>query len=159
MDMDTALQELLAEKTGEVQTVTPEMTVSAAVELINARKIGSVLVMDGGRLVGIFTERDVLRRVVAEGRDPAATALREVMTTALVTCGPDTGVDTCAAVMTERRLRHLPVVDDRGLCGLVTIGDLLAFQVGEQQATIEELHRYVFDVRLPAPAAVRADAP
>lgn len=154
-----SVRDILARKGSDVITMAPGDSVLDAARTMNREGIGGVLVSDAGVLRGIFTERDVLRRVVAEGRDPAATALREVMTTALVTCGPDTGVDTCAAVMTERRLRHLPVVDDRGLCGLVTIGDLLAFQVGDQQATIEELHRYVFDVRMPAPAAVRADAP
>ncbi len=143
MDMDTALQELLAEKTGEVQTVTPEMTVSAAVELINARKIGSVLVMDGGRLVGIFTERDVLRRVVGERRDADRTRVAEVMTRELVVMKPTSTVGDAMAVVAERRCRHLPIVEGGKVVGLVSAGDLNHWLIRDRQVHIEQLVDYI----------------
>jgi CBS domain-containing protein len=105
------------------------------------------VVTEGGRLVGIFTERDILRRMVAQRRDPAATKVAEVMTTPVTACAPDTSVDECAAMMTGKRIRHLPVVGDRGLAGVITIGDVLAFQVREQQATIDYMHHFMFDLR------------
>lgn len=153
------VHDILARKGSEVITMAPADTVLDAARVMNGEGIGGVPVSDAGTLIGIVTERDVLRRVVAEQRDPARTALREVMTTTLVTCTPDTALEACAAIMTERRLRHLPVVDARGLCGMVTIGDVLAFQLHEQQATIDELHRYVFDGRLPEPPAAHVGTP
>ena len=103
--------------------------------------------MEGGRLVGIFTERDIMRRVVAEERDPASTQVGELMTRVVVSCSLDTSIEECGSIMTSRRIRHLPVLGPDGLCGVITSGDVLAFQVAEQQATIEQLNNYVFDVR------------
>jgi len=153
------VRDILARKGSDVITMAPGDTVLDAARAMNREGIGGVPVSDAGTLIGIFTERDMLRRVVAEQRDPARITLRDVMTTTLVTCTPDTEIEACAAIMTERRLRHLLVVDERGLCGMVTIGDLLAFRLHDQQATIDELHRYVFDGRLPEPPAARAGAP
>jgi len=131
------VQEILARKGSNVISVKPGETVLKAAELMSERGIGGLVVTEGGRLVGIFTERDILRRVVAPQRDPAATRVAEVMTTPVTACAPDTSVDECAAMMTAKRIRHLPVVADRGLAGMITIGDVLAFQVREQQATID----------------------
>jgi len=134
------VQEILARKGSNVISVKPGETVLKAAELMSERGIGGLVVTEGGRLVGIFTERDILRRVVAPQRDPAATRVAEVMTTPVTACAPDTSVDECAAMMTAKRIRHLPVVADRGLAGMITIGDVLAFQVREQQATIDYMH-------------------
>src|SRR2546426_4257940 len=87
------------------------------------------------------------RRVVAPGRVPAATKVADVMTTPVTACAPDTPVEECAAMMTGKRIRHLPVVSERGLAGVITIGDVLAFQVREQQATIDYMHHFMFDLR------------
>jgi CBS domain-containing protein len=115
---------------------------------MNKYGIGGLVVVDAERrLAGMFTERDILRRVLAEKRDPATTPVGEVMTTGALVCRPDTSLDECANVMTSKRIRHLPVRDDTGLVGIVTIGDLLAFRVDEQQATIEHLTSFVFDNR------------
>jgi CBS domain-containing protein len=142
-----SVRDILARKGKEMVSVTPAATVLEAARHMNARGTGSVLVLEGGQLVGIFTERDVLRRVVAERRDPATTAVRDVMTTSLITCKPETPVGECAAVMTQRRIRHLPVVGPDGLCGLVTTGDVLAFQFAEQEATLKHLSSYFYDTR------------
>lgn len=142
-----SVRHILARKGSDIVAVFPRATVLEAARLMNARGTGSVLVLEGGQLVGIFTERDVLRRVVAEQRDPATTPVRDVMTTSLITCKPDAPVEECAAVMTQRRIRHLPVVGPDGLCGLITSGDVLAFQFAEQEATLKHLSSYFYDAR------------
>jgi CBS domain-containing protein len=141
------VREILARKGAEVVAVHPSDTVRHAADSMNQRGIGGVVVVENDELVGIFTERDVLRRVVGEGRDPAATPVAEVMTWPVITCLPRTSLEECAALMTARRLRHLPVFDGSALAGVVTIGDVLAFQVSEQQATIQYMSSYVYDLR------------
>ncbi len=103
--------------------------------------------LDGTEAVGIFTERDVLRRVVAQGRDPAGTRVAEVMSAPVTTCEPDLSLEDGAALMTERRIRHLPVRETGQLAGLVTIGDLMAYQVSEQRTTIAQMTSYLYDLR------------
>jgi CBS domain-containing protein len=141
------LGDLLATKGSGVIAVQPADTVLQAANLMNDRNIGGVLVLDGDRLAGIFTERDVLRRVVAQGLDPATTTVAEVMTTPVITCRPDLSLEDCAALMTKRAVRHVPVQDKTGLVGVVTIRDLLAYKVSEQQATLEQMTHYIYDVR------------
>ena len=141
------VQDILTKKGSDVISVKPGETVLKAAELMSERGIGGLVVTEGGRLVGIFTERDILRRVVAPRRDPAATKVAEVMTTPVTACAPDTSVDECAVMMTGKRIRHLPVVSGRDLVGVITIGDVLAFQVREQQATIDYMHHFMFDLR------------
>jgi CBS domain-containing protein len=141
------VQDLLSRKAGGVLECSKETTVQEAVALMNDRGTGSVLVTDGGRLTGIFTERDLMRRVVADRLDPGETPLSKVMTTALVTCTPDATIDDCAALMSERRIRHLPVIASGEVCGVVTTGDLLAHELRDKESTIQQLESFVFDVR------------
>lgn len=141
------VKDVLARKGADVVSVVADDSVLAAARVMNDRGIGGVVVTDDGEPVGVFTERDVLRRVVAETRDPATTTLREVMTSPVVTCQPGDKLDACRALMTERRIRHVPVVGEDGLCGIITSGDILAHQVAEQQDTIEYLNSYVYDQR------------
>jgi CBS domain-containing protein len=141
------VRDLLARKSGEVISIAPSDTVLTAAQVMNQHSIGGLVVMDEGTLVGVFTERDILRRVVVAGRSPADTPIREVMTSPVITCLPETSIEECAAILSGKRIRHLPVTDARGLVGLVTSGDLLAFQVAEQTATIQYLNSYMFDVR------------
>jgi len=141
------VRDLLARKHGPVISISPTDTVLSAAQAMNQHGIGGLVVLDRGALIGVFTERDILRRVVAAERDPATTKVQEVMTTPVISCLPETSVEECGAIMSGRRIRHLPVTDDRGLVGLVTSGDLLAFQVTEQIATIQFLNSYMFDVR------------
>jgi CBS domain-containing protein len=141
------VQEILGRKGGEVVSLHADESVLTAASAMNERGIGSVLVMHENELVGIFTERDVLRRVVAEQRDPAAVKLREVMTVPVITCKPEARVEECMALFTEKRVRHIPVMDDGGLHGVITSGDLVAHQVQEQKDTIQYLNSYVFDIR------------
>lgn len=141
------VEDILARKGTSVVTMSASSTVLDAARLMNDRGIGGLLITEGTHLVGVFTERDVLQRVVAEQREPSTTLVGDVMTTDVISCTPETTLAECSAVMTARRVRHLPVVDASGVCGIVTAGDLMAFQVADQQATIEYLHGYVFDVR------------
>ncbi len=141
------VRDILARKGSGVVSIPAAESVLKAAQLMNERGIGGVVVLEEGQLAGVFTERDILRRVVAERRDPAATAVRDVMTTPVVTCRPDTTLEELGAIMTARRIRHLPVLGPIGLCGVVTSGDVLAYQVAEQQDTIQHLNRYVYDMR------------
>ena len=139
------VSELLAIKGPQVWTIPPRATVLDAALLMNEHKIGGLVVTDQDRVVGMFTERDVLRRIVAERRDPAATAVADVMTAEVVCCQPDTSIDEARSAMKNRRIRHLPVVDERGsLRGLISIGDLNAHQAMSQEQTICLLNDYLY---------------
>ena len=135
---------IISRKGTQVHTISADESVLAAADRMNERGIGGLVVVDGDRMVGIVTERDILRRVVAAEKSPALTPVRMVMTSQVACCRPETTLIECRSVMTEHRIRHLPVVDERGLCGIVTIGDLMAQEVGEHQATIEFLNGYIF---------------
>lgn len=123
--MKVAISTLLAEKEfSEVFSIDPEASVLDAVKEMNRRQVGSMLILDGGKIVGIFTERDVLRRVVVEGLAPATTPVSEVMTREVDTFPPDLSVDEAMAHMTAKRHRHIPVVEDDRILGMVSIGDV-----------------------------------
>ncbi|MEO5799937.1 MAG: CBS domain-containing protein [Gemmatimonadales bacterium] len=141
------VRELLAQKGRELLMVAPTTTVLQAAQMMNERGTGSVLVTEDGTLAGIFTERDLMRRVVAVDRLPGATTVAEVMTSSLITCTPDATLDDCGAVMSERRIRHLPVLGPNGVEGVVTTGDLLAHEIKEKDSKIAQLESFVFYVR------------
>ncbi len=141
------VQEVLTTKGSEVVKLVAEESVLTAARLMNEHGIGGVVVTEAGEMVGIFTERDVLRRVVAEQRDPATTTLRDVMTSPVMTCRPEATLEECVAFITAKRIRHLPVVGEEGLCGIITSGDILASRMREHEDTIQFLNSYVFDVR------------
>ena len=138
------LADILAAKGPKVTAIAPGATVLEAAVLMNEHKIGSVVVCEKGRVRGIFTERDILRRVVVPRRDPSQTEVREVMT-GEVACGrPYTTIEEARGVMKNRRFRHLPIVDDSGsLCGLVSIGDLNAHETNSKEMTIHLLQEYI----------------
>lgn len=139
------VREILSEKGSRVLSIRQDATVLEAAQLMNDHQVGSVVVCDDNRLAGIFTERDVLRRVVAECRDPATTRVAEVMTHEVVCCTGDTTVDEARGAMKNRRIRHLPVVDgNRQLLGMVSIGDLNAYQANTQEKTIFMLQEYLY---------------
>ena len=137
-----------ADSADRVVMVDAAATVFEAARLMTARGIGGLMVRDAdGRMAGIFTERDVLRRIVNDGRDPRATAVADVMTAPVLTISPETTVDECRRLFTERRIRHLPVVEHGALTGVVTSGDVIAFEADEAKATIQHLEGYVFSNR------------
>ena len=144
----STVRDVLARKGSEVVRVPLDCTVLDAARIMSQGRIGGVLVCDADDcMVGIFTERDVLARVVAAQRDPAATVVSDVMTPNPVSISSLTSLDVCSALMTQRRVRHLPVVDDGELRGMITPGDLLAFRMAEQETLIQDLQHYVFDIR------------
>src|SRR5690606_23253823 len=130
-----------------VATIAPTATVLDAARVMTERGIGGMPVMLDGAMVGVFTERDILRRVVVALRDPATTAVGDVMSAPVTSCAREPTVEECTELMTARRMRHLAVVDESGLCGIVTIGDILALRTAEQEAAIYELNRYIHDIR------------
>lgn len=138
-------RQLIDSKTDSLATLPPEATVLEAAKLMNERHIGSVLVVKGNSLVGIFTERDVMRRVVAEHREPDSTTLAEVMTTPVACASPTTMLDEVRTVMHDKRIRHMPVVDDdtQLLLGMVSIGDLNRMRIDVQIETIRYLEQYI----------------
>lgn len=138
------VRDLLERKGPQVLTIGPAASVLQAAVLMNEHRVGSVVVVEDGRVVGMFTERDVLQRVVGGRRDPAATPVGEVMTTAVVCCAPETTVDEARGVMRDRRVRHLPVADADGrLLGLISIGDLNAQLQAAQEQTVFLLTEYI----------------
>jgi len=137
------VQDILSHKGSEVATIDRGRTVVDAAQLMNARRIGSVVVLEGREVIGIFTERDILVRVVAARRNPETTAVGEVMTAPVVCCTPEADLQECKALVTNQRLRHIPVVDDGCLVGIVTSGDIVARDLFEREEAIESLTEYI----------------
>ncbi len=146
------VQRMLDRKGFEVATVERAATALDAAQMMNDLRIGSLVVVDGERVVGIVTERDILRRVVAAEREAATTLVGAIMTAPVACCRPETQLEECRAVMTERRIRHLPVVEAGRLAGIITIGDLMAHEIKEHQITIEYLNEYLFSPATPSGA-------
>jgi len=140
-----AVRDILRKKGDRVFYVDASATVLEATRLMNQHGIGAVVVLEQDRVAGIFTERDVLRRVVAQEQVPSQVRVREVMTRQVVCCSPETRLDEARSVMKHRRIRHLPVVNgDGSLAGIVSIGDLNAFDADSQETTIHLLHEYLY---------------
>ena len=138
------VSDILASKGRDVLSIDGSATVYDAIAKMVEANVGALLVYDGGRLQGIVTERDYLRRVTLEGRDERTTPVREIMSTEVVYVGPDASIEECMAVMTERRIRHLPVLgDDRAVVGIVSIGDVVKFHSTEQEVQIRFLTEYI----------------
>lgn len=137
------VRDVLATKGGDVATIDRDSTVLEAARRMRERHIGSLVVMSGGRIVGIFTERDMLYRIVAAERDPASTLVCDVMTDRVAFCASDTPLEACRTAMTRNRIRHLPVVEDGSLRGMISSGDILARELEDQQETIRWMHEYM----------------
>ena len=138
-------KDILARKGFSIFTVPSTATVVDAVERMNQHRVGAVVVMDQGHMKGMFTERDVLRRVVGEHRDPKTTEVGEVMTRDIICCAPATDMDEISFIMKDKRVRHLPVCDHDGdLLGMISIGDVNALHATHQEATITYLNEYLY---------------
>ena len=134
---------LLKQKGDWVITIDPDATVFATIGRMVEHNVGAVLVTDRGEVLGIFTERDYLRRIALEGRTSRETRVSEVMTTDLVTVDPDAEIDECLALMSARKIRHLPVLRDGRLAGIVSIGDCVKARLEEARGEVEGLQRFV----------------
>ena len=141
--MDASLKEILAKKGAEISSVCPETSIEEAVEMMNRKRIGAMIIMNGDELVGIFTERDLLNRVIVEKIDLASTPIHKVMTRDLVVVKPSLTVSRAMRVVTEKRLRHLPVVEDGKLMGMISSGDLTRSLAAEGEEMISTLMDYI----------------
>lgn len=137
------VQDILSQKGRDVATIESDRTVLEAAHEMNRRRIGSLVVMKGTRVIGIFTERDILVRVVGECRDPEKTAVGMVMTAPVVSCTPETDLKECKQMVTHRRIRHIPVLVGGQLIGIVTSGDIMACESRDREVTIESLCEYI----------------
>lgn len=139
------VQDILRDKGTQVYTIQPRATIQQAAILMNEHQVGALVVSEQGRVQGILTERDLLRRVVAPRMDPATTLVQDVMTLEVICCEPVTTLDEVRWVFSKRRIRHLPVVEADGrLMGMVSLGDLNAHQAMSQEQTIHYLHEYLY---------------
>lgn len=145
--MTTVAEILKTKPDAEVHAVTPSDTVLTALQRMADKRIGALLVMEGEQIAGIFTERDYARKMVLLGRSSGDTPVSEVMTRAVRFVRPDQSAEQCMALMTENRLRHLPVVDGGRVVGLVSIGDLVKSVISQQQFIIEQMELYITGVR------------
>ena len=138
------VEDILKKKGADVAAVARDSSVIEAARLMNERRIGALVVTAGDQVVGIFTERDVMNQVVAAKRPTETTKVGDVMTSPCACCHSDTTLEECRNVMTDKRIRHLPVVDEGRLRGMVSIGDLMAAEAAQRQQTIEYLHEYLY---------------
>jgi CBS domain-containing protein len=137
------ISSLLHEKTSALWSVTPDTTVFDAIRLMAEKNVGALPVLAAGRLAGIFTERDYTRKVALMGKTSKDTRVREVIAREIVTVTPDDSVEDCMRLMTEKRVRHLPVVEGVNVVGIVSIGDLVNWIISTQNAAIEQLEQYI----------------
>jgi len=140
--MQTAVH-ILNNKGRDVWAVRPDQSVLEALKIMADREVGAVLVMDGDKLIGILSERDYARKVVLAGRSSRESPVRDVMTTQVVCVPPERSVEDCMALMTDNRLRHLPVVDHKRVIGVVSIGDLVKAVIDDREDTIAQLQSYI----------------
>jgi CBS domain-containing protein len=137
------VSEILDDKGREVLKIDADTSVLDAVKQMVEANVGSLLVTEGGEVTGIVTERDYLRRVAHEGPTDGQEAVREIMSSPLVVVSPDTPIDECMAVMTDRRIRHVPVVEDSEVVGIISIGDVVKFKSKQQSFEIKYLTEYI----------------
>ena len=140
--MKTVQQVLESKRPGTV-TISPEASVYDALKLMAAKDVGAVVVTEGDRVVGIMSERDYARKVILHDQSSKALAVSQIMTAKVLYVGPSQTVDACMAVMTDKRIRHLPVLDGDRLVGVVSIGDLVRATISEQDFMIKQLERYI----------------
>jgi len=138
-----SVRQLLDGKGRQVFSIGPGAAVLDAIRMMAERHVGALLVMQGESLCGIVSERDYARKVILMGRSSADTPVRDIMSTPVITVQPDTPVENCMQIMTEQRVRHLPVTDGGRVVGMVSIGDLVKAVIAEQQQQIEQLESYI----------------
>jgi CBS domain-containing protein len=138
-----SVHDILKTKGHEVWSVKPDDTIFDTLKVMADKEVGALLVMDGDKLVGIVTERDYARKVILEGKSSQSSSVSEVMTKQVLCVSPKQTVDECMALMTDKRARHLPVLDHKQVVGIVSIGDLVKAMINEQQIIIEHLQHYI----------------
>jgi len=137
------VQQLIDEKGHDVESIHPDDSVFDAIQKLANANIGSLIVIEDGRPVGIFTERDYARNVILKGKSSPTTQVRDIMTTRVVYVHPEQTVEECMAIMTDKHIRHLPVLQDEKLIGMISIGDLVKSIIADQKFTIEQLEQFI----------------
>ena len=143
MDVSGHIGAILNQKQREIFSVSPDATVLEAIQMLADKNVGALLVLEGEKLVGMFSERDYTRKVVLRGKRSRETKVSEIMSTELQVTHPQEGVETCLRLMTDKRIRHLPVLEGEKLVGLISIGDLVKWVIATQSAAIAHLESYI----------------
>ena len=143
MDVSGSIATVLGQKDREIFSVAPDTCVDDAVKMMDERNVGALLVMKGSKLVGMLSERDYARKVMLRGKKSSDTPVSDIMSTNVTVTHPSDGVDDCLRIMTDKRIRHLPVVDGDKVIGVISIGDLVKHVISCQSATIAHLESYI----------------
>jgi CBS domain-containing protein len=143
MDVSGTISAILSQKGTQVYSIAPDATVFQAIEMMDAKNVGALLVLQNEEVVGIISERDYTRKVFLKGKRSRETRVNEIMSREVTVTGSNEPVDKCMRLMTEKRIRHLPVVDDGKLRGVLSIGDVVKHIISTQSATIEHLESYI----------------
>ena len=143
MEVTGTVSRILERKGSSIWSIAPEAMVYDAIKLMAQKNVGALMVLENGVLIGIISERDYTRKVILQGKSSKETPVGEIMTKELVTAEPNDNIAECMRVMTERRVRHLPVLEGSKIIGIVSIGDLLKWVISAQDAAIDHLERYI----------------
>jgi CBS domain-containing protein len=143
MDVSGTIRTILSHKSGDVFSISPEATVFEAIEMMDAKNVGALLVMEQERVVGIISERDYTRKVILRGKRSRETRVAEIMSTNLTVTHPREPVENCLRLMTDKHIRHLPVLDGDKVVGVISIGDLVKHVISCQSAAIAHLEHYI----------------
>jgi CBS domain-containing protein len=143
MNINGTADSILNQKGRNIWSIHPNSTVFEAVKLMAQKNVGALLVMDGERLVGMFTERDYSRKVVLRGKSSRDTAVKEIISTPVITVKPDDSVEDCMRLMSERRIRHLPVMENERVVGVLSIGDLVNWTISAQNMVLNQMEDYI----------------
>lgn len=143
MDVSGTIEKILRQKSGQIWSISPDATVYDAIALMAEKNVGALLVMENEKLVGIVSERDYSRKVMLRGKTSRTSTVGEIMTTELTTANPRETVEDCLRFMTEKRIRHLPVIADGNIRGVISIGDLVKQVIESQNATLDQMRDYI----------------